>query len=165
MSAAGGPRDVTLSVPSNSYWPLLGQVVQSAWNGVGLNTTLKVIDATVFGGTMNKAQHDVFFWDLTQIVPVPWAGYNLLFNPAGAVSNRNGGWRDTPLLHNLYSSIAEPNPKKLGQKIAEMDKIILQNAVMQANYYPTSICAYSKRLKGFLPPTGKAVDLSRATLS
>ena len=164
LSAAGGSRDVTLSVPSNSYWPLLGQVVQNAWNAVGLNTTLKVIDATAFGATMNKAQHDAFFWDLTQIVPIPWAGYNLLFNPAGSVSNRSGGWRDTTLLRNLYSSIAEPSPKKLGQKIAQMDKIILENAVAQANYYPTSISAYTKRLKGFLPPSGKAVDFSRATL-
>jgi len=165
LKAAGGPRDVTLSVPSNSYWPLLGQVIQNDWNSIGLDTTLKVIDAAIFGSTMNKAQHEVFIWDLTEILLAPWPGYNLLFNPAGAVANRNGGWRNVNLLHLVYNSISQPNAKKLRQNIAQMDKIMLQNAVLQANYYPTTISVYTKRLKGFVPPSARFANFTHATLT
>ena len=81
LNAAGGPRDVTLSVPSNLYWPLAGQIIQSDWNAVGLKTNLNVIDAAAFGSTMTQGKHDVFIWDATPVLFQPWALYNTLLQP------------------------------------------------------------------------------------
>jgi peptide/nickel transport system substrate-binding protein len=165
LAAAGGSRDVTLSVPSNLYWPLAGQVIQNDWNSVGLNTKLNVVDAAVFGGTMSQGRHDAFLWDATPTLFEPWALYNTLFNPTSALNNRSGGWVDQKFQRLLLASIAATDSGKYHSYIGQMDKILLDQAVWQANYYPRTVSIYNKRLKGFKPPSAKFAIFTQCQLA
>jgi peptide/nickel transport system substrate-binding protein len=165
LNAAGGPRDVTLSVPSNLYWPLAGQIIQNDWNAVGLKTNLNVIDAAAFGSTMTQGKHDVFIWDGTPVLFVPWGLYNVLFNPTSALNMRSGGWVDQKFQRLLLAVLASPDLSKVKQYTGEMDKILLDNAIWQANYYPTTVSVYNKRLKGFKPPSAKFAMFTNAQVT
>jgi ABC-type transport system substrate-binding protein len=155
LGAAGGDREVRLSVPSNLHWPLAGQVIQNDWNAAGLKTTLNVVDAAAFGGTMSQGRHDVFIWDATPVLFQPWALYNVLFNPTSALNMRSGGWVDQKFQRLLLAVLAAPDASKVKNYIGQMDKILLDNAIWQANYYPTTVSVYNKRVKGFRPPSAK----------
>jgi peptide/nickel transport system substrate-binding protein len=155
LGAAGGGREVTLSVPSNLYWPLAGQVIQNDWNAAGLKTNLNVIDAAAFGSTMTQGKHDAFIWDATPVLFAPWALYNVLFNPTSAINMRSGGWVDQKFQRLLLAVLAAPDQTKVKKYIGQMDRLLLDNAIWQANYYPTTVSVYNKRLKGFRPPSAK----------
>jgi ABC-type transport system substrate-binding protein len=85
----------------------------------------------------------------------PWALYNVLFNPTSALNMRSGGWVDHKFQRLLLAVLAAPAQSKVSSYIGQMDRILLDNAIWQANYYPTTISVYNKRVKGFRPPSAK----------
>lgn len=159
LSQVGNVPDVTISVPSNAHWPRAAESVQADWQGVGIKTSIKVIDAAAFGASMTQGAHDAFMWDATPGLFQPWALYRVLFGCSNTFRFRVGGWCDQDFDRALLAAIATNDRKKAKGLIAILDRKLLESGAWQANYYPDIVSVWRKNVTGFKAPVARYAGL------
>lgn len=165
LSQVGDVPDVTLSVPSNAHWPRAAESVQADFQAVGIKTSIKVIDASAFGGTMSQGAHDAFMWDATPAQLESWSLYRVLWGCANPFRFRVGGWCSQDFDRAVLGAIRANSRKKQNELIKFLDLQLLdQGACWQCNYYPQLVSVWKKNISGFVPPSLRFTSLNTVTI-
>jgi peptide/nickel transport system substrate-binding protein len=161
--AGGGEISFDLFNRPNSFWPILGQLVQADLQAVGITANLRTLEDAEFFDALNRGEAQAYINDWT------WDNgdpdnimYSLFSSPA--VLNRIG--YENPRVNelNLQAQI-EADPAKREALYLEAQQLILDDAAMVIFGYPQRAIGAQQTVSGLLvSPVGsmplREVDLA-----
>src|SRR4051812_45351565 len=136
LIAESGVTDLsfTLINRTNSFWPLLGQLIQSDLQAVGITVTIEGLEDAEFFDRLNTGDAQAFLNDWTWDNGDP---DNIMFPIfASERAETRMGFKNTDLQDLVAKAQVEADPDARAKLYVDAQKIVLDNATMVILGYP-----------------------------
>ncbi len=137
---------------TNSFWPLLGQLVQADLDAVGLKANLKAVEDAEFFAALNGGQAPAFLNDWTWDNGDP---DNVTFGLFSADRRARMGYNNPQVDDLNKQGQVEADPTKRQEIYRRVQQAILDDAIMVVLGYPGRVIGAAKRVQGLaISPVG-----------
>jgi peptide/nickel transport system substrate-binding protein len=136
LIAESGVTDLSFSLVNrtNSFWPLLGQLIQSDLQAVGITVTIEGLEDAEFFDRLNTGDTQAFLNDWTWDNGDP---DNIMFPIfASERAETRMGFKNTDLQDLVAKAQVEADPDARAQLYVDAQKIVLDDATMVILGYP-----------------------------
>jgi len=133
---------------TNSFWPLLGQLIQADLEAVGIKTNLKSLEDAEFFAALNASQAPAFLNDWTWDNADPDNVMFSLFTAPRAVTRL--GYKNDRVNELNTQAQTETDPDKRQAEYVEAQTLILQDAIKVILGYPSRLIGTSNKIQGLL---------------
>lgn len=141
---------------TNSFWPLIGQLIQSDLAAIGLKANLKSLEDADFFAQLNTGKVPAFINDWTWDNGDPDNIMYSLFTAPRAVSRM--GYQNAQVNNLNVQAQVEHDSTKRGQLYDQAQQLIMQDAIMVVLGYPGRIIGAKNTIQNLkVDPTGSMV--------
>lgn len=141
---------------SNSIWPILGQLIQSDLDAVGIKVKLLSLEDAEFFAQLNAGKAPAFLNDWTWDNGDPDNVMYSLFTAPRAVTRL--GYKNDPVNGLVVQAQTEKDPQKRADLYIQAQKLILDDAIKVFFGYPSRALGAAKKVQNLvLSPIGNIV--------
>ncbi|MBI3980120.1 MAG: hypothetical protein HY331_18250 [Chloroflexi bacterium] len=164
LKEAGTAPEFVIYAQTTGFWPRMAELMQADFNAVGFKATIEKMDSGKFYGFVTEGQHVLFIGDGTQSAPDPDELYWILFgceNPR----RKRWGYCDPKFDEMLAKQTAELDQEKRKQILWDMQKMLMDEAVLVPNYYNRFVVVANKRVEGYTPMPIRTMYLDKTSVT
>jgi peptide/nickel transport system substrate-binding protein len=147
---------------TNSFWPLLGQLVQADLDAVGLTANLQAVEDAEFFAALNAGEAPAFLNDWTWDNGDP---DNVTFGLFSADRRARMGYNNPQVDDLNKQGQLEADPAAREEIYRQVQQVIQQDAIMVVLGYPGRVIGAAQRVQGLtISPVG-LIQLRSVTLA